>query len=185
MPLSPDGVQRSARISIDQKHRYWLGRSYEGNTPSAPCSVWCMLNPSTADADIDDATIRTIRLFSEDWGKPAFAVVNLFSYRATDPKALRDACANDEQIVGPQWDGYVANALSLCTFYNEPLTCAWGAFEPAALRDARRFQISRVANMARERNVPLQCIGTSRDGHPFHPLYHTPRKHFRQELEIS
>lgn len=185
MDLSSDTVIHSARISPDEQHRYWLGRSYD--QPAEGTSVWCMLNPSTADHTQDDATIRTIKGFSNVWGAGAFAVVNLFSYRATEPRDLVKEYleCGSRALIGPQWEEYVDNALSLCRENNIPLTCAWGAYDPLPLREIKRAQIQRVMGMALRHRVRLQCIGVSKDGSPFHPLYHSPAKHLRQPWPVQ
>ena len=47
-----------------------------------------MLNPSTADAEVDDATTRRCIDLSSGWGFGAVVIVNLFGYISTDPKKL-------------------------------------------------------------------------------------------------
>lgn len=48
-----------------------------------------MLNPSTADAEIDDPTITRCIGFAKSWGFGGLMVGNLWAYRATDPKELK------------------------------------------------------------------------------------------------
>jgi len=48
--------------------------------------VW--VNPSTADADVEDATTRKWKGFVERWNGDGYEVVNLYAFRATDPKYL-------------------------------------------------------------------------------------------------
>ena len=84
----PDGCHGTAVLSTDQARRYLLTRRWD----DGPLMAWVMLNPSTADARTDDATItRCVRRARSMGTFGGIAVVNLFSLRATDPRELR-AC---------------------------------------------------------------------------------------------
>src|SRR4051812_17109287 len=99
-PLS----QRGALLSDDGLYRYRLWRIWE---ELAPVMVWVMLNPSTADADVDDPSIRKCVGFAKANGCGGIIVVNLFAWRATDPKELR-AVADP---VGPENDAHIRWAV--------------------------------------------------------------------------
>ena len=67
-----------ADISPDGLYRYTLGRTWgDGDT-----CVFIMLNPSVADAESDDPTIRRCRGFAEALGCGSLLVANLYAYRA-------------------------------------------------------------------------------------------------------
>lgn len=76
---------KGAEISICKKYRYQLWRIWDDSKPKV---LWVMHNPSTADADIDDPTIRRCIGFSQSWGYGGIYVGNLVAYRATNPKEL-------------------------------------------------------------------------------------------------
>jgi hypothetical protein len=78
-------VISSAVISECGVYRYHLQRIWG----DGPRFCWIMLNPSTADADQDDPTIRRVIGFSKSWGAGGIDVVNLFALRATNPVALK------------------------------------------------------------------------------------------------
>jgi hypothetical protein len=80
------GMKKHAVISQDNKYRYQLSRIWDEEKPKV---LFIMLNPSTADADKDDPTIRKIVKFSQSWGYGGVYVGNLYAFRSTDPKALR------------------------------------------------------------------------------------------------
>lgn len=135
-------------------YRYLLTRTWDETWPPA---TWVMLNPSTADAFADDPTIRRCISFARAWRAGGISVVNLFAYRATRPAGLRQAAdpvggLNDEFILGACRDAAVVVA-------------AWGAHGALGGRAAS------VSRMLAEARVGLHCLGTTRDGHPRHPLY--------------
>ncbi len=98
---------------IVQKYRYWLERD-KGSNPL----VFVMLNPSTADAELDDPTIRRCRRFAADNGYTGIVVVNLYAYRATKPKDLFSA----DDPIGQENDNYISTAALI-----NDVCCAWGA----------------------------------------------------------
>lgn len=76
---------RGAVISDDGRYRYRLWRTW---APELPRMAWIMLNPSTADAEVDDPTIRRCVGFAKREGCGGIEVVNLYAYRSTDPSVL-------------------------------------------------------------------------------------------------
>lgn len=150
-------MHRAAELSPDGVYRYWLLRRWDdGDTlPLA----WVMFNPSTADAVEDDNTIRRVIGFSRSWGYGSAIVVNLFAYRATDPKALRAAA----DPVGPLNDMYIGMVFEGAA----SVVAAWSALQHplAAERTAR------VRELAADTGHRLQCLGRTKAGQPRHPLY--------------
>lgn len=139
----------SAILSPDGAYRYLLQRG------DGPQMGFVMLNPSTADAEFDDATIRKLRGFSKDWGYPSFAVANCYALRSTDPAGLRDVA----DPIGPANEAYLHAVASL------PLVVvAWG-------KHASRQRVESVSALLASYGKPLFCLGTNGDGSPRHPLY--------------
>jgi hypothetical protein len=106
----------SAVISDCGRYRYRLKRP---GTTNATRTAIIMVNPSTADAAVDDATIRKLRGFGERnmWGR-LLLVGNLFAYRATDVCELGKVA----DPVGPENDDHLIQILAEC----DQVVCAWG-----------------------------------------------------------
>lgn len=145
---------RGATISDCGTYRYDLTRRW-GDGPQA-CFI--MLNPSTADASQDDPTIRRCIGFAKSWGCGSLVVVNLWALRSTDPKAL----LTHPDPRGPL--NYAIVEQHVRTSW--PVVAAWGAFK--ARRGLYPIDVEYVAARC---GVTLQCLGTTKDGHPRHPLY--------------
>lgn len=159
MSVYPPGlaVRRTARISSDQRYRYTLVRRWG---PGLPLQ-FVMLNPSTADADLDDPTIRRCVGFARDLGAHGIVVVNLYAYRATKPADLWLA----DDPVGPDADLYLA-AVARRTAIEGALTiAAWGTnATPERVEQALDVMVYRCG-------ARLHALGVTKDGHPRHPLY--------------
>ena len=75
-----------AFFSDDRKYRYMLWRHWD---PYKPKAVFIMLNPSTADEKVNDPTIERCLRRAAKMGFGKMEVLNLFAFRATDPKKLK------------------------------------------------------------------------------------------------
>lgn len=143
----------SAIISPCSKFRYRLGRRWADGGQTL---AYVMLNPSTADAEQDDATIRRCIRFAKAHDFNALDVVNLYAYRATDPADLRKA----GYPVGPDNDQHIVQTVSEA----HAVCVAWGA----NVAGLERPQI--VLPMIRRCMATIFCLGITRSGYPAHPL---------------
>lgn len=148
---------KGAIVSECGCYRYSLTRIWDASLPRV---CWIMLNPSTADGAIDDPTIRKCIGFAKKWGYGSIEVVNLFAFRATDP---RDLPSNYITANGNDNHPALAMALSRAAL----VVCAWGAHHSDRTKPAWT-RISRT--MYRYLQAP-KCLGTTKEGHPRHPLY--------------
>lgn len=121
-----------------------------------------MLNPSTADAEKDDNTIRRCRHFAKREGATHLIVVNLFAYRETSRKKLWEAAKEGTDIIGPENDEYIIHAVKEC--FNKPVLAAWSSDTKAV--DRGKIVKKMVGSIA-----DLYCLGMTKEGHPRHPLY--------------
>lgn len=142
----------SADISECGTYRYSLRRIWDWF--GATCLF--MLNPSTADGRQDDPTIRRCVSFARREGCGSLEVVNLFAYRATQPTDMKAAA----DPVGPWNDSAIRAAVDRASV----MIAAWGVH--GGYRD-RDTEIAAITGQVRV----LRCLGTTKDGHPRHPLY--------------
>lgn len=84
-----------------------------------PRALWIMLNPSTADANEDDATIRKCRGFSQRMDCERLDVVNLYALRSRHPAELWKVA----DPVGPENDDHIRRAAHEASI----IILAWGA----------------------------------------------------------
>lgn len=163
-------------------YRYVLRRNL-GFAPGGTV-LWIMLNPSTADDQVDDPTIRRVKAFSMAWGHDSLVVVNLFAMRATDPRDLYfgHKSASPPDIVGPANDATIIAEARPC----RRIVCAWGANKAA--RDPKLGErASAVESMLchGDRFPLLDCLGITKRSHePRHPLY-VPRNQAAIGYELA
>ena len=143
----------AAVFSEDRRYRYLLTRKV-GTSQSRV--LFIMLNPSAADEERNDPTIRRCIGFARDWGFGLLEVVNLFALMSTDPRGLLDA----EDPVGSDNDATIQSALRRA----ERVILAWGNH---ASRHGERA--AHVTKMALDLSTPHH-LGLTKLGFPKHPL---------------
>jgi hypothetical protein len=152
-------VIKGATLSPCGTYRYHLYRTWD---PELPHMVWLMLNPSTADASVDDMTIRKCMGFARSEGMGGIEVLNLFAYRATHPTDLVDAAQAGVDPEGPgnveMW-GVVLDVADKTP--GTLVVAGWGASKPKGI-------ISR-ALLHHDLRPDWFCYGRTMGRAPRHP----------------
>lgn len=140
---------RGAVLSADETCRFLLWRNWAKGRRRL--CTFIGLNPSTADANKDDPTIRRCVDFAKRWNCTGLRMVNLFATRSTDPSGIR------------VYHELVANEMyvnSACV-RSDVTVAAWGS-----------HNLARASVWASNRHrFSLECLGVNKDGSPKHPLY--------------
>jgi hypothetical protein len=148
-------MSSSAVISSCGTYRYHLTRSTGVPLRWHKPMLFICLNPSTADSQKDDNTIRKCIAYAKREGCTSMEILNLFALRSTNPRAL----LTHPDPVGPENDWWIDTVLS--RFRQQIVIAAWGTNEAGIERGA----------MIQKKYGPFQCLGMNRNGTPKHPLY--------------
>lgn len=156
----------SALISACGTYRWRLDRP---NLRVGPAVAIFGVNPSTADAVVNDATIRRDLGFAELLGWGHLIKLNKFAFRAKEVKDLRALTL--AEAVGAQNDDHIRDALREA----EIVIYAWGPL--AKLPERLRKRWLKVHEIVVNAGHKPLCFGIAKDGHPRHTLmlsYETP-----------
>lgn len=135
----------------EQRYRYTLWRVWDANATRIFQVIG--LNPSTADETENDPTVRRCIAFSKRMNCHALVMTNAFAFRATEPSNMKAAA----DPVGPENDEWLVRCAKMATI----VVAAWGVHGNFQDRDRQVKQL-----------IPeLLCFGTTKEGHPKHPLY--------------
>jgi hypothetical protein len=155
---------RGAALSDCGRYRYRLWRRWG----AGPTVLFVMLNPSTADADVDDPTIRRCIAFARSWGAGGLEVCNLYAWRATNPDELKAA----RGPVGEYpWQPHVRHHINRNDVEIQEaaagahrVVAAWGAWPgPIAWRPEYVLELLGPR--------PIEALKLTKHGAPWHPLY--------------
>jgi hypothetical protein len=134
--------------------------------------IFLGLNPSRANAERDDPTLRRLIGFAGDWGYDALVVVNLFARISASPSVLRrcsDPIGLDNDTALLRWCQLWAHQEAWA------LWCGWG--NGGGRFDRAQQVMDLLQPVVKQRSVrfPLapgpQAIALTRSGQPRHPLY--------------
>ena len=140
---------KTAVFSPDRIYRYALWRVWDERKPVC---MFIGLNPSTADENIDDPTVRRCKSFAGNWGYGGLCMTNIFAYRSTNPHNLYNC--EPIGVENNDWLVYLA-------MYSGIVVAAWGDW--GKLLDRYKEVVKLIPS--------LQCLGTTKKGQPRHPLY--------------
>lgn len=141
------------------EYRYILGT--RGTNP-----LICIgINPSTAEPDNLDNTLKSVERIAKGNGFDSFIMFNVYAQRATNPDAMEKEC---------NWELHDENMKAfrhiLSIAQRPTVWAAWGtiiekrAYLPACVTDMIRI--------GQEYEARWVCAGAvSKKGHPHHPLY--------------
>lgn len=155
----------SAVFSPCQKFRYRLER--EVAPGPGPVFGFFGVNPSTADAVLNDHTVSKWIGFTQRWSGARLLVGNVFAYRSTDIRGLASAA----DAIGPENDEHLARIAHEA----DVLVPCWGAMSKVPRHLRPRFKA--VADMLHANGKPVRHLGLTACGNPKHPLnlaYTTP-----------
>lgn len=174
-------IDRGANLSADGKYRYLLTRAWAGYRRQ---TLFIMLNPSTADAKRDDATVRACVRLAKARGSSAVSIVNLFAYRATKPADLAAAAKAGEDVIGPDNDAVLSSTIYGTAMTGGVVVAAWGA-PRGYLGDLVDQRVEQLEELLARLDVSLCHYGLTKSGQPRHPLYlptAAPLQFWRKDL---
>lgn len=143
-------AKKYATISECTRYRYMLSRIWN---PDRGVVAFVGLNPSTADAEKDDHTVRTCMRYAQSWGYGGICMLNLFAFRTRSPAVMLKA----SEPVGIENDWHI----EYLAWRAQRVIVAWGR---------HGNHMSRAARVARLL-PPMECLAVNKDGTPHHPLY--------------
>ena len=149
----------TAILSPCEDYRYELERVWDD---SKPVLVVCMLNPSRADAKVNDPTVLALTHFATLWGYGGIRIVNLYAFRASQPKEMFNQ--PEGMRSGPDNWMHLQAAIEFAKTQGERLLVAWGRGGDVDGLDKW------FANRAVSQGVTLLCLDRTKDGHPKHPM---------------
>jgi len=155
-------IDKGAEFSPTKKYRYRLWRVWNDNKDYL---TLILLNPSTADANFDDPTIRRCMGYACDWGYGGIHVINLFALRATDPSELE----RTYDPIGKLNDSVIKE------YCGKDIIAGWGN---------HGGYLDRAKHVIELLDCPIMCLKMTKAGHPQHPLY-LPKKLKPMMLEVS
>ncbi|KKC39257.1 hypothetical protein WH87_03245 [Devosia epidermidihirudinis] len=152
------GVKGDAQFSADGRYRQ-LMRRWTGDVFPERYVLFIGMNPSTADARVNDPTCAREWAFTQREGYSAMVKGNVGDYRATNPKALLEpgvVAVSDENL--PAMRAAAAGAALVIVCHGKLNK----ALAPAG---------KALVEVLRADGVEMWCFGTNGDGSPKHPLY--------------
>jgi len=145
-----DNDNNGAVFSSCNYYRYALWRIWDKSKPQI---MFIGLNPSTADETNNDPTITRCINYATSWGFGSIYMVNIFSYKTTYPKELK----NVSDPIGKETDIWIKRIYKR----SEMCIASWG----------NNGQLLNRSDEIRRLIPKMYCLKITKSGEPSHPLY--------------
>lgn len=152
-------VDGGAYFSPCGRHRHLLWRFWKDGVTRPGFVLWIGMNPSTADASVDDPTVKKERKFTKRWGYGGYVKANVMDYRATDQKRLMDPG------IVPCTD-HNLEVIAEIAAQAELVVLAFGSPHKKLHRHGEN-----VVKLLHGLGKPMHCLALTKEGLPGHPLY--------------
>lgn len=141
-------IDKGATFSEDMKHRYVLWRTWDDVKKVAMCIG---LNPSTANNETDDSTIRYLTKVLDANGYGGLSMVNCYTHITSKPEELP---------VGEAMPYAAAEIMQLNAHNCQEIIFCWGNFKEItpAMVGAMHIMFPNA-----------KCFGKTKAGNPMHP----------------
>jgi hypothetical protein len=153
--IKSSGAKSGALFTEDRKYRFALWRIWD---EAKPLVMFIGLNPSTANEEENDPTIRRVIAISKFNGYGGVYMMNCFPLVSTDPAALYDFYNTPfhelEDIENMRW---LLEVKRKC----ETVVFAWGNF------DVVKDRAKSITGYMKEG----KALHINKNGSPKHPLY--------------
>ena len=163
--------QADAELSHCGSYRWLLHRPIlvnQDTTKQQHVLVFVGLNPSRADGNRDDPTLRRLQGFSHQWGYHHLVVLNLFARISSSPSWLRRC----KDPIGAENNQHLHQWFHLWALQPTwDLWLGWGAFGGLMQRDEVVLKMLNGVSDQRGHHPPPFVTGVTKAGYPRHPLY--------------
>ncbi|MFN8296760.1 MAG: DUF1643 domain-containing protein [Chitinophagales bacterium] len=140
-----------ASFSHDRTHRYSLWRIWDENKPLV---MFIGLNPSTANENENDPTIKSCMRIAKANGFGGMYMMNCWTYISRDPKLLK---------TNPMADEWNNNLITVTASKCKDVVFAWGNFSIVSEKGRDRELYEMFPN--------AKALTVNKNGSPKHPLY--------------
>lgn len=144
---------------FENKVRYTLGR------PGRHPLVCYGINPSTAEPDNLDNTLKSVARLAANNGFDSWIMLNIYPQRATNPKDIHKRLNSEIHRKNLEAMRRLFEGLEQATLW-----AAWGT-----LIESRPFLkrcLQDIVTLSNQQQFPWVSIGkVTKKGHPHHPLY--------------
>lgn len=152
-------IERSAVFSPCRRWRYQLriqwGYKHQGFV--GKLINFIMLNPSTADENVNDPTVERCQRRAMMLGYDGLIVTNLFALRSTDPQLLYQV----HNPIGQDNDAHIMDAAAM----SDRIVVGWGIHGNRCR--GRADEVLKLLSSC----GPVYALRITDDGSPEHPLY--------------